>query len=283
MTVEKKYHINAAGDVKPCKATQRACRYGGEQSHYATEKEAREAFEKKQQAIVTTLSSTTQLQEKVDTLVKSFLSPDGDFLVPVVIPNSSQYFYEANYSINVHTPEGFAFLGSGVEHVVYTDSERKFVYKVENHELCDYFYKDRKTIDALKKNLGPLYAILSERDRSASLGGHLAENYQEEWQSAKKLLQQSYASIDDQKLYKNHGIRLAKTMFLSTRDNQGNEIPVIVQEYFDPNEWKSHRLAPNQLEDDFPDINDVHGENVLRNTETGEIVLIDWFYAFDAH
>lgn len=36
----KKYHINSNGDVKPCNATQRSCRFGGDDTHYNSFKEA---------------------------------------------------------------------------------------------------------------------------------------------------------------------------------------------------------------------------------------------------
>lgn len=40
-----KYHINAAGEVKPCQANKRACRYG-EEVHFATQEEAQAQSEK---------------------------------------------------------------------------------------------------------------------------------------------------------------------------------------------------------------------------------------------
>lgn len=41
-----KYHVNAAGEAGPCKATQGGCPFGGEENHYSTPEEARAAYER---------------------------------------------------------------------------------------------------------------------------------------------------------------------------------------------------------------------------------------------
>lgn len=41
-----KYHVNPeTGNTGPCKATKGQCPFGGEENHYASEKDAREAYE----------------------------------------------------------------------------------------------------------------------------------------------------------------------------------------------------------------------------------------------
>lgn len=42
----EKFHINKNGEAMPCKATVRVCRYGGDDNHYGTVKEAQAVAEK---------------------------------------------------------------------------------------------------------------------------------------------------------------------------------------------------------------------------------------------
>jgi len=46
----KKYHINSKGDVKPCNATQRVCRFGGDDTHYSNFEEALKVAEKQNES-----------------------------------------------------------------------------------------------------------------------------------------------------------------------------------------------------------------------------------------
>lgn len=60
MSTMSKFHINAAGEAGPCKAENGGCPFGGEAEHYATAKEARDAYEAKNASGVLTRLRTNR-------------------------------------------------------------------------------------------------------------------------------------------------------------------------------------------------------------------------------
>lgn len=69
-TTTKKYHVGKNGPAE-CKATKRACRYGGANTHYHTMKEAEDAYKKQNNFSNTIITPAIQKQQTITTNVSS--------------------------------------------------------------------------------------------------------------------------------------------------------------------------------------------------------------------
>lgn len=67
-----KFHISDDGMARPCKATEKPCRFGGDEQHYSTLAEAQKAAELKMEKHMGTKVLTKQSKADIDSANNSF-------------------------------------------------------------------------------------------------------------------------------------------------------------------------------------------------------------------
>jgi hypothetical protein len=156
-------------------------------------------------------------------------------------------------------PEGFAYLSSGAEVNVYLHEATATVYKIPHEDSQSIYYM--RSAD-LKTPTGKRYALNSVVADAAD----------------------AYDSIDRKALNEKLGAEYLPTYFLSTKDQEGSPVGVIVQPYLDDSRYTYYHPTPDESDFEFDGnagVYDLHSGNMRLDKKTGKLVLFDCLFDFE--